>query len=168
MSVDISKINENFKTISLPSVIKKSIEINEPQAVRKDIQIITSFDESMDLIDGEEVSLQEALVNIIGNAIKYSYPGGKISIITEQVDEDVLITIADRGVGIPKEELPYVMVDFFRGESGKQIEDSHGLGLTISRRIIEAHQGTISVESKQGEGTTFYIKVPVKSTLVST
>ena len=114
----------------------------------------------MDPIEGEEVSFEEALVNIIGNGIKYSYPGSKISIIAKQIDEQVLITISDTGVGIPKEELPYVLVDFFRGKSGKEIEDSHGLGLTISRRIIEAHKGTISVESKQGEGTTFYISVP--------
>jgi two-component system sensor histidine kinase/response regulator len=160
MSIDITKISENFSPISLPSVISKSIEIIEPQAIRKDIQIITKIDESMDPIEGEEVSFEEALVNIIGNGIKYSYPGSKISIIAKQIDEQVLITISDTGVGIPKEELPYVLVDFFRGKSGKEIEDSHGLGLTISRRIIEAHKGTISVESKQGEGTTFYISVP--------
>jgi len=162
MSVDIAKISENFSPISISSIITKAIEINEPQSIRKDVQIVTSIDESMDLIEGEEVSFQEALVNIIGNAIKYSYPGGKITIKTQAVDKNILITISDTGVGITKEELPYVLVDFFRGKSGQEIEDSHGIGLTISRRIIEAHKGTISVESKQGEGTTFYINVPTK------
>lgn len=162
MSIDIAKISENFSPISITSVITKSIEIIEPQAIRKDVQIITSIDESMNPIEGEEVSFQEALVNIFGNAIKYSYPGGKVTIKAQQVDENILITISDTGVGIPKEELPYVLVDFFRGISGMEIEDSHGLGLTISRRIIEAHKGTISVESKQGEGTTFYINVPTQ------
>ena len=162
MSIDIAKISENFSPISITSVITKSIEIIEPQAIRKDVQIITSIDESMKPIEGEEVSFQEALVNIFGNAIKYSYPGGKVTIKAQQVDENILITISDTGVGIPKEELPYVLVDFFRGISGMEIEDSHGLGLTISRRIIEAHKGTISVESKQGEGTTFYINVPTQ------
>jgi signal transduction histidine kinase len=161
MSINIAKISENFSPISITSVISKSIEIIEPQAIRKDIQIVTSIDESMELIEGEEVSFQEALVNIIGNAIKYSYPGGKISIKAKQINEHILITISDTGVGIPKDELPYVLVDFFRGKSGEEIEDSHGLGLTLSRRIIEAHKGTISVESNQGEGTTFYINVPV-------
>jgi signal transduction histidine kinase len=160
MSIDIAKISENFSPIILSSVISKAIEIIEPQAIRKDIQIITMIDESMDPIEGEEVSFEEALANIIGNAIKYSYPGSKISITAKQINEHILITISDTGVGIPKEELPYVLVDFFRGKSGKEIEDSHGLGLTISRRIIEAHKGTITVESKQGEGTTFYINVP--------
>ena len=160
MSIDIAKISENFSPIALPSVISKAIETIELQAIRKDIQIITTIDESMDPIQGEEVSFEEALINIIGNAIKYSYPGSKISINARQVNELVLLTISDTGVGIPKEELPYVLVDFFRGKSGKEIEDSHGMGLTISRQIIEAHKGTISVESKQGEGTTFYISVP--------
>src|SRR4030065_304610 len=151
-----------FSPISITSVITKSIEIIEPQAIRKDVQIITSIDESMKPIEGEEVSFQEALVNIFGNAIKYSYPGGKVTIKAQQVDENILITISDTGVGIPKEELPYVLVDFFRGISGMEIEDSHGLGLTISRRIIEAHKGKISVERKQGEGTNFYINVPTQ------
>jgi two-component system sensor histidine kinase/response regulator len=163
MSVDIGKISENFSTISIPEVIAKSIEVNEPQAVRKDIQVVTNIDESLAPIEGEEVSLQEALVNIIGNAIKYSYPGGKVSVAASQVDEQVMITISDSGVGIPKEELPYVLVDFFRGKSGKQIENSHGLGLTLSRQIIEAHKGTITVESKQGKGTTFSISVPAST-----
>jgi two-component system, sensor histidine kinase and response regulator len=160
MSIDIAKINENFSPISIPLVISKSIEINEPQALRKDIHIDTSIEETMELIDGEEISFQEAIVNIIGNAIKYSYPGGKISINAKQVDENIQISITDYGVGIPKEELPYILVDFFKGKSGDEIEDSHGIGLTISRRIIEAHKGTISVDSIQGEGTTFNICVP--------
>jgi two-component system sensor histidine kinase/response regulator len=160
MSIDIAKISENFSPISVASVISKSIEIIEPQAIRKDIQIITMIDESINPIEGEEVSFGEALVNILGNAVKYSYPGGKITIKAKQANEHVIITISDTGVGISKEELPYVFIDFFRGKSGKDIEDSHGLGLTISRRIIEAHKGTISVDSKLGEGTTFYIHVP--------
>jgi two-component system sensor histidine kinase/response regulator len=160
MSIDIGKISENFSPISIPLVILKSIEINEPQAIRKDIQIVTSIDESMEPVEGEEVSFQEALVNLIGNAIKYSFPGSKISIKAKQVEDNIIITISDTGVGIPKEELPYLFVDFYRGKSGKEIEDSHGLGLTISRRIIEAHKGTISVESEQGKGTTFSIMVP--------
>ncbi len=160
MSINIAKISENFSPISLKTIISKSIEIIEPQAIRKDVQIVASIEESMDPIEGEEVSFQEALVNIIGNAIKYSYPGGKIRINAKQVNGQELITISDSGVGIPKEELPYVFVDFFKGKSGTELEDSHGLGLTISRRIIESHKGTISVESEQGQGTTFYIKVP--------
>jgi signal transduction histidine kinase len=160
MSVDIAKISENFSPISIPSVISKSIEINEPQAIRKDIQIVTSIDESMEPIEGEEVSFEEALVNLMGNAIKYSFPGSQISIKAKQVEDNIIITISDSGVGIPKEELPYLFVDFYRGKAGKEIEDSHGLGLTISRRIIEAHKGTISVESEQGKGTTFSIRVP--------
>lgn len=161
MSIDIGKISESFAPIQLQTVISKSIEIIEPQAVRKDIQVVTSIDESMEPIEGEEVSFQEALVNILGNAVKYTYPGGKILVTAKKINEHHMITITDTGIGIPKEELPYIMVDFFRGKSGKEAEDSHGMGLTISRRIIEAHKGTISVDSKQGEGTTFCINVPV-------
>ncbi|OGO14362.1 MAG: hypothetical protein A2Y53_04585 [Chloroflexi bacterium RBG_16_47_49] len=160
MSIDIGKISENFASISISTVISKAMESVEPHAKRKDIQILTSIDESICPIEGEEVSFEEALVNIMGNAIKYSFPGSQISVKAKQAGDNIIITISDTGVGISKEELPYILVDFYKGKSGKEIEDSHGLGLTISRRIIEAHKGMISVESEQGKGTTFSISVP--------
>ncbi len=160
MSIDIGKISENFGPISIPTVISKAMESVEPHAKRKDIQIITSIDESLCPIEGEEVSFEEVLVNIMGNAIKYSFPSSQILVNAKQVEDNIIITISDTGVGISKEELPYILVDFYKGKSGKEIEDSHGLGLTISRRIIEAHKGMISVESEQGQGTTFSISVP--------
>ena len=161
-SVDITKIKDNFTTISVSSLLSKAIETIEPHAVRKDISLIQTIDESVSSIDGDEGSLVEALVNIIGNAVKYSYPGSKIKVNAIEKEGNVEISVIDSGVGIQEEELPNVLSDFFRGKTDQSGTDSHGIGLTISKRIIEAHNGSISVTSKANEGTTFMISIPSK------
>lgn len=161
-SVDISKIKENFTVIAVPTLITKALESVEPHAVRKDIRLITSIDEGICPIEGDETSLVEALVNIIGNAVKYSFTGRQVSVTATEKDGMIEFSITDTGVGIPEEELPNVFSDFYRGSSGKSEESSHGIGLTISRKIIEAHNGTILVTSQPSIGTTFTIRMPVK------
>jgi two-component system, sensor histidine kinase and response regulator len=157
-SVDMSKIKENFTVISISSLIMKAMEIVEPHAMRKDVHLTTHLDEQLACIEGDETSLIEALVNIIGNAVKYSFAGGQVEIKGKETDGAIEITISDSGVGIPENELPNVLSDFYRGSTD---ENSHGIGLTISRKIIEAHNGSISVASKPSVGTTFSIQIPV-------
>jgi two-component system, sensor histidine kinase and response regulator len=159
-SVDITKIKENFTTITIPQLISKAVESVEPHAVRKDVKIITSIEENLSPFEGDEVSLVEALVNIIGNAVKYSYMGSQVSVCANEKEGNIEILISDTGVGIPEEEIPNVLSDFYRGKPGQTEESSHGIGLTISRRIIEAHNGTILLTSKPSKGTTFIISLP--------
>jgi signal transduction histidine kinase len=161
-SVDISKIKENFSTLSVSSIISKAVETVEPHAVRKDITIVSTIEENICSIEGDEVSIVEALVNIIGNAVKYSYTNSRILVKATETEENIDISIADSGVGIQEDELPYVLSDFFRGKTDQTGAESHGIGLTISKRIIEAHNGSISVASKPSEGTTFIIRIPCK------
>ncbi len=160
-SVDISKIKDNFSAIAVPALISKALETVEPHAVRKDIHLISGLNEQLPHVEGDETSLVEALVNIIGNAVKYSYAGSQVTINSTEKDGMIEIAISDTGVGIEQEELPSVLSDFYRGSSDKSDESSHGIGLTISRKIIEAHNGTIVVTSKPSIGTTFTIQIPV-------
>jgi two-component system sensor histidine kinase/response regulator len=159
-SVDINKIRDNLVTITVPTLISKAVENVEPHAIRKDVNIITTIDEHLSPLEGDEVSLVEALVNIIGNAVKYSYTGSQVSVNATEKEGNIEISISDSGVGIPEEDIPNVFSDFYRGKPGQTDESSHGIGLTISRRIIEAHNGTISVTSKPSKGTTFTISIP--------
>jgi two-component system sensor histidine kinase/response regulator len=159
-SVDITKIEENFAPIDVPTLISKAVESVEPTSIRKDIKLVTSFGDQLPEINVDETSLVEALVNIIGNAVKYSFDGSKVFIKAENQNGMVEISIMDTGVGIPEEELPNVFSDFFRSSTNKGEESSHGIGLTISHKIIEAHHGTIAVTSKLSEGTTFTIRLP--------
>jgi signal transduction histidine kinase len=161
ISVDIKKLQDSFKPTSLPVVVSKAVESVQPHAIRKDIEIISTFSkEPIRQINGDEGTLVEALVNILGNAIKFSREGGKVNIKVEEKESDLIIAISDTGIGISREDLPNIFDDFYTGETGKVTEKSSGLGLAITRRIVEAHNGSISVESELGKGSTFTIHLP--------
>jgi signal transduction histidine kinase len=112
-------------------------------------------------IMGNEAQLQQVLVNLIGNAIKFSPPGGEVDVGVDlaSIDGHVRFTVTDHGVGIPEKEQPLVFHKYYR-VSGRDQVDGMGLGLSISKHIIEAHGGAIWMESREGEGTTFVFTVP--------
>lgn len=160
LSVDISKIRESFIPLQVSPLITKAIENVEPHAIRKDIQIFTTYKDTLSSIEGDEISFVEALVNVIDNAVKYSYTGSEVHIHIQEREGNIEISVSDTGVGIPEEDLPYIFSDFYHGKSIEPFDGSHGIGLTISRRIIESHNGSISVKSEPGKGTTFTIYIP--------
>jgi signal transduction histidine kinase len=157
---DISRIRENFEPVSIPEVIVKSIEGVDGHAVRKDIEVISSIEDDVGSVNGDRVHLCEAMINLLGNAIKYSHMGSRIHVKAEREGDSILIAVMDRGVGISKEDLPYVFGDFYVGKSAPVEARGAGIGLAITRRIIEAHDGSISVESSLGKGSTFTIQLP--------
>lgn len=163
ISSDIGKIREQFAPISIEEVITSAVESVEPHAVRKDISITTTIPDEIPCVNGDEVTLREAIVNLLSNAIKYSRIETQIRVQAAHQDDALVITVADRGVGISEEDLPYIFGDFYVGESAPPAERGVGLGLAITRRIIEAHEGTISVESALEKGSTFTIRLPVVS-----
>jgi signal transduction histidine kinase len=161
ISVDISKIRENFSTVSIDTVISKAIENVQNHATRKAIDLTSSISEPLDPVYGDEITLVEAVVNIVGNAIKYTRMGGQVSVDSEQVGKRIVISITDNGVGISQEDLPHLFEDFYVGKTKTENERRSGVGLAITRRIIEAHDGSISVTSELGRGSTFMIQLPV-------
>ena len=160
LSVDAMKIRENFKPTSISTIISKATESVLPQATRKDVEIISSVKEPLPLVNGDEGTLVETIVNILVNAVKYSRIGSQIIIKGEEIEYNIIISVADTGIGISKEDLPFIFDDFYTGKDGQKIEKSTGFGLAIARRIIEAHNGSVSVESEFGKGSTFEIRIP--------
>ena len=159
ISVDINKLKESFKQISVGSPISKALENIESLATRKNIEIVTSISDSLSLIQGDELSLSEAFVNILGNAAKYSRDGGKVTIGAKEDGDEVVISIEDSGIGISPDDLPHIFDGFYRGR-GSEVAGGHGIGLAVSRQIVEAHNGSIAVESEIGKGSTFVIRLP--------
>jgi signal transduction histidine kinase len=112
-------------------------------------------------VRGDRDRLEQVLGNLLENAVKYSPDGSDISVSVETNDEDVITSVSDRGIGIPADELGQVFERFHRG---RQVSSTNygglGLGLYISKQIVERHGGSIWVESKEGQGTTFYFSLP--------
>ncbi len=161
VSVDISSIRDNFEPVSIATAIAKAVENAQQHAIRKAIDIETSIPESLPPVNGDEGTLVEAIANITGNAVKYSRIEGNVSVNAREEGGNVLITVTDNGVGIAKEDLPNLFQDFYVGKSKVEGERRSGVGLAITRRIIEAHDGSISVESELGKGSSFTIHLPI-------
>lgn len=161
ISVDISKIKEQFQELDLVPLAQNAIETVDRQAVRKDIQI--SFEKSQDsiLLSGDQGTLAEAIINLLTNSIKYTPMGGKVEVMVRQDESQALLSVSDNGVGIAEDDINFIFTDFYRGKNLPEGERSSGLGLSITKRIIEAHQGAIEVTSKLGEGSQFTIKLPL-------
>ncbi|MBI4785877.1 MAG: hybrid sensor histidine kinase/response regulator [Chloroflexi bacterium] len=160
ISTDMSRIQENFQPLAITDVIAQAVESVQSQAARKDIQILTSGAPPAAQVCGDRITLTEAMVNLIGNAIKYSRIGGPVQIETQETPSHIVVSVRDCGVGIEKEDLPFVFEDFYVGK--RRSEDaSYGLGLAITRRIVEAHGGSIAAQSIAGEGSTFVIRLPI-------
>jgi len=163
ISVDINKLKESFKQISVRLPISKALENVESLATRKNIDIVTSISDSLSSIQGDELSLSEAFVNIVGNAVKYSRDGSTVTVKVEEDGNEIVILIEDSGIGISPDDLSHIFDGFYRGK-GSDVAAGYGIGLAVSRQIVEAHYGSIAVESELGKGSTFVIRLPaVKS-----
>jgi signal transduction histidine kinase len=162
VSVPAAQIRDSFAPVAIGTPIGKAIETVQPHATRKDITITATVAEAVPPVSGDEGSLTEALVNLLGNAVKYSQMGGNVRVRADAEGGKVRVTVADDGVGIAPEDLPFVFGDFYRGKPAPGGEPGWGLGLALTRRIVEAHGGVIEVKSKLGKGTTFVITLPVR------
>jgi signal transduction histidine kinase len=113
----------------------------------------------------DEEKLTMAITNIIENAIKYNYENGLVNITLEidpYLKNSARLSIADTGIGIPKESLPKIFSKFYRAENAQKLEpNGSGLGLYITKNIIEKHGGKIHIESQEKRGTTFIINIPI-------
>jgi len=162
---DENQIQLECKPMDLRDIIDEVFKHAEALANEKDIKIAVAFLEPVQ-INGDAVRLRQMVWNILHNAIKYTPPGGQIKISLEDQGDSAFFTVQDSGIGISEEDLPKIFNRFFRVDKARsRKEGGSGLGLSITRHIVEAHKGSIDVESKLGVGTKFKIRLPKISAL---
>jgi signal transduction histidine kinase len=159
VSIDMDAIKARQVPVSVRIPIDKAVESALVYATRKAVTIDVTVPEPAPRVLGDQGTLTEAVVNILGNAVKFSRDGGRIEVTAELRDDDVRIAVTDHGVGITAEELPHLFEAFYT-QPGVGGERGSGLGLAVSRRIVEAHGGGITVQSTPGQGSTFVITLP--------
>lgn len=153
--------NPPFETISLPTIITAAVEKVKVLADTKHIAIVSHIAPLS--IRGEERSLVETFVVLLDNAIKYSQEKSKVWVTAKYQDGKVEITVRDEGMGIDKKDLPHIFDRFYRADKSrsKQTIPGYGLGLSIAKRVVEFHNGSIIATSEVGKGTTFTLVFPV-------
>lgn len=110
----------------------------------------------------DEDRMEQVLTNLIDNALRHTPDDGAVTVKLAHVNQQITIEVADTGYGIPKEDLPYVFERFYKADKARtRGKSGTGLGLAIAKNIVERHNGSLSVESEVGIGTTFVIKLPL-------
>jgi signal transduction histidine kinase len=120
-----------------------------------------SYDDELPLVHADPDRVTQLLSNLVGNALKFTPAGGRVAVRVQRRDEGVVVSVTDTGEGIPAEQLPHVFDRFFQVSNSKMGgRHGAGLGLPIARGIVEAHGGTIWIESAEGRGTTVRFTLP--------
>jgi len=144
-------------------LLSASVEAVAPFAAKSNVKLdITGDLASWPLIDADAAKLQQSLTNIIHNAIKFSQGKGAVSILGSCIGNVLKITVSDTGIGIPPEDLPFVVRPFHRGRPAfDAVHQGAGLGLPFAKTIIELHGGTLAIQSTPGIGTTVVVELPL-------
>jgi len=151
-----------IEPLDLGKILHRSIDIMTLSSKDKNINFDINIAEDLPLFRGDRTGMEAVFVNLISNAIKYTSTGGRVEVELKKSGKDLRLKVVDNGIGIEKADMDHIFDRFYRikTEQTKNIGGS-GLGLYILKRIVEAHRGTIHVESKAGKGTTFIVSFPL-------
>ncbi|MCK5164022.1 MAG: HAMP domain-containing histidine kinase, partial [Desulfobacula sp.] len=158
--LEAGTIDWEFEQQDISQLVKEVIDITSPLALAKKITILQNCPEHLyAVIDLER--MEQVLVNLLDNAIKFSKKGARIEVQVKAQNNDIQISIKDQGPGIPKENLKTIFQKFYTATTRSDIKNQGaGMGLAISKAIITAHNGSISVQSQKGSSSTFFITLP--------
>ena len=148
-------------TVDLAAIARSTAAAIDMDARKQGVTVTCHLPERLSPIRGDRDRLQQVVVNIVSNAVKYNQPGGKVDLYASERDGQVALSVADTGFGIPEEDIGRIFERFYRVDKARSREKGGtGLGLAIAKEIVEFHGGTISVVSKEGKGTTVTITLP--------
>jgi len=155
--------------VDLAVLARQTIETVQPEADSGEVSLELRADAELPLIDGDAERLSRVLANLASNAVKFTPSGGRVELSLACAGDSVLVEVSDTGMGIPEEELSRLFERFFRSQAAldRRVPGT-GLGLYISREIVEAHDGRIDVSSVVGEGTVVRVALPVGSSVAAT
>jgi two-component system sensor histidine kinase VicK len=159
--MDYGRLDWNFEPINTVQLFEEIAEAMRGEASLKGHSLILRLGEGLPSITGDRDRLQQAVANLISNAIKYTPDDGKITIDVYSSGGNLSFCVTDNGLGIPKEDIPRLFERFYRVDKGRSREmGGTGLGLSIAKDIIDHHKGTIEVKSGVGEGTSITVTLP--------
>ncbi len=155
--------NLQLGAIDLPSFFREVIRDWEKKLANKQLNVVVDLPAGLPAIRADRVRLQEALYNLLDNAVKYSREHGEIRLIGRQRDEEIVLSVSDDGVGIAVDELPRIFERFYRVDKARSHDSVRGtgLGLAIVKHIAQLHGGRVEAESELERGTTIRIILPI-------
>jgi two-component system phosphate regulon sensor histidine kinase PhoR len=162
--LELSKIESGRFSLSLTparpgDLLNSATQRMQVQSERAHITLRVECSDELPIVQVDSQRLEQVLVNLIHNAVKFTRPGGEVTLFAEPTDGEVRFGVRDTGVGIPADEVSRIFERFYRVDKSRAGSGT-GLGLSIAKHIVEAHKGKIWAESVEGQGSTFYFTIP--------
>ncbi len=160
--LESGRLERKWEPVYLDELVREMTRMLAVQAQQAEVTWDLDLPEDLPPVLGDRTLLLAVIKNLLGNAVKFSPPGGKVEVKIRHQDGTILLEVSDQGIGIPAEELPHVFTKFYRASTARQAGiRGTGLGLALVKEVVELYQGHIEVTSEVGSGSCFRITLPV-------
>jgi len=160
--VEAGRMELEYSSFHLPSVLGGAVSMLRERAALHGITVDVEVEPGVDEVYADELRLKQVLLNLVTNAVKFTGDGGSVLVRAAQEGAEIQITVSDTGVGIPEEDRERIFESFQQGGRGSSREEGTGLGLTLSRRIVELLGGRMWLDTEVGRGSTFGFSIPAR------
>jgi signal transduction histidine kinase len=160
--VEAGQVELELAPFSLQDALERGVAMVRERATRDGVQVTLAANPDVDVVAGDERRIRQVIFNLLTNAVKFTPPGGSVDVRAKQVNGEVCVSVADTGCGIAGEDLRRIFEEFQQTEAGIEQGEGTGLGLALSKRLVELHGGRIWVDSELGRGSTFVFTLPAR------
>jgi signal transduction histidine kinase len=159
--IEAGKMELELTTFDLEAAVGNAITLIRERALRQNLSVSADISPGLGLVTADERKLKQVLINLLTNAVKFTYPGGWVRVSAMRDKNDVIVSVVDSGIGIPASEHTSVFEEFKQlAATGAAKHEGTGLGLALAKRLVELHGGRIWVESEVGQGAKFSFTLP--------
>jgi len=159
--IEAGHMQRETEPVSVKDVVDPCMEVMRIKADQKGLLLEAEYGSDLPMLMGDARSFQEILQNLLDNAVRYTPRGGRIRVKAAVEESEVVLSVADTGIGIPKAEQDRIFERFYRADAARSRESGGtGLGLSIVKHLVEAHGGRIRIDSEVGQGSTFFVYLP--------
>jgi signal transduction histidine kinase len=160
--VEAGQVELEVAPFSLREALERGVVMVRERATQDGVQIVLAANGDVDVVEGDERRIRQVIFNLLSNAVKFTPAGGAVDVSAAQVNGEVRVAVADTGPGIRAEDQERIFEEFQQTGVGIEQREGTGLGLALSRRLVELHGGRIWVDSEPGKGSTFVFTLPAR------
>ncbi len=160
--VEAGEIRLQIEPFSLQDALERGVVMVRERAVEDGVRVVVGAHGNVDMVSGDERRIRQVIFNLLSNAVKFTPPGGAVDVRTTRVNGEVQVFVTDTGPGIAPRDHERIFEEFQQTDAGLHQGEGTGLGLALSKRLVELHGGRIWVDSEPGEGSTFVFTLPVR------
>jgi signal transduction histidine kinase len=160
--VEAGQVELEINPFSLSEALERGVVMVRERAMTDGVQLVLELDPAAELVEGDERRIRQVIFNLLSNAVKFTPSGGRVELKSARLDGEVQVSVIDTGPGIATEDQERIFEEFQQTEAGAGQHEGTGLGLALSKRLVELHGGRIWVDSEPGNGSAFVFTLPTR------